>query len=95
ETAFNERGMPCHVNNLGPSLKIWLTDLEPSFDAYCNLDIRVLYLFLLAVNVEGILLSTPTQRSIFLSFAHTDEDIEMTIDAVNSSLDKYNFREVL
>ena len=41
EDAFSSRGIRCHVNNMGPSLKTLLTDFEPGFDAYCNLDKRV------------------------------------------------------
>ena len=95
ETAFRQRGIPCHVNNLGPSLKIFLTDSEPSFDIYCNLDTRPLYLFFLSVITEGVLLSAPSSGSIFVSFAHTDEDMQRIVDAVNSSLDKTKFEEVI
>lgn len=95
ETAFRKRGIPCHVNNLGPSLKIFLTDLEPSFEAYCHLDQRLRYLFFLSVITEGVLLSAPNSGSIFLSFAHTKEDLQNIIKAVNSSLDKNKFQEAL
>jgi len=95
EAAFKERGMRCHVNRLGPSLKIFLTDLEPSFEAYCKLDKTNLFLFLLSLVNEGVILSWPSSGSVFLSFAHTDEDIQTIIKAVNTSLDKYNWKEVL
>lgn len=91
ETAFKTRGIACHVNSFGPSLKIYLTDLKPSFDVYCGLDRRLLYLFFLSVITEGVLLSAPNMGSIFLSFAHTEEDLERIIGAVNSSLDKNKF----
>ncbi|GAI42844.1 unnamed protein product, partial [marine sediment metagenome] len=38
EMVFKQRGMPLHINMLGPSLKLYFTNLEPSFDVYCNLD---------------------------------------------------------
>lgn len=95
EGAFKERGLPCHVNNLGPSLKIWLTDLEPNFEKYCNLDRHVVYLFLLSLMPDGVFLSVPSSGSIFLSFAHTEEDMQRIISAVNSSLDEYKFEDVL
>lgn len=95
ESAFRKRDIPCNVNNLGPSLKIFLTDLEPSFDNYCNLDKRLLYLFFLSMLIDGVLLSAPNSGSIFLSFAHTEEDLERIIRGVNSVLDKNNFKDVL
>jgi len=91
ETAFKERGMGCHVNNLGPSLRIFLTDLAPSFDTYCDLDQSLLYLFFIGLINEGVLLSWPSAGNIFLSFVHTEEDLQEIINAVNSCLNKNNF----
>ncbi|MFX0194658.1 MAG: aspartate aminotransferase family protein [Candidatus Hodarchaeota archaeon] len=94
ELSFKERGIGCHVNQLGPSLKIFLTNLEPSFETYSKLDRSVLYLFFLSQINEGIILSWPSSGGIFLSFAHTDEDIEKIIEAVNISLENYKFEEI-
>jgi len=93
EIAFKKRGVPCHVNMLGPYLKTFLTDLEPSFEAYCDLDLRVPDLLFTSLIPEGIW--PYVRRSIFLSFAHTNEDIEKIIGAINTSFDKYKFQEVL
>lgn len=93
EMAFKKRGVPCHVNMLGPYLKTFLTDLEPNFEAYCDLDPRVPDLLFTSLIPEGIW--PYVRRSIFLSFAHTDEDIEKIIGAINNSFDKYKFQEVL
>jgi len=95
ETAFKERGIGCHVNYFGPSLKIYITDLEPSFETYCNLDRTILYLFFVSLINHGIILSWPSAGSIFLSFQHTDKDIEKTIEAVRESLNRNKFEEVL
>ena len=95
ETAFRERGIGCHVNSQGPALKVFLTDLEPSFDTYCNLDKATIYLFFLSLINEGVILASPPSGQTFLSFAHTEEDIQRILNAVNSSLDKYNWKEVL
>jgi len=95
ETAFREQGIGCHVNNFGPSLKLFITDLEPSFEAYCTLDKTILYLFFISLINEGVLLSWPSQGSIYLSFAHTEEDIQGVIGAVNTSLNKYSWKEVI
>ena len=95
ETTFRERGIGCHVNSQGPALKMFLTDLEPSFDTYCNLDKAALYLFFLSLINEGVVLASPSSGQTFLSFVHTEEDIRRIINAIGSSLDKYNWKEVL
>lgn len=95
EIAFKERRIGCQVNCLGASLKIFLTDLEPSFETYCKLDRMVLFLFFLSLINHGIILSWPSSGSIFLSFVHTDEDNEKIIEAVNLSLEKYRFEEAI
>jgi len=77
------------------SITIFLTDLEPSFEVYCKLDKTILSLFFLSVINEGVLLSSLLLGLVFLSFAHTEGDIQRTISAVNNSLDKYKFKEVL
>jgi len=94
EMAFKQREIPLHVNMLGPSLKLFFTDLEPSFDVYCSLDKSILQLFFVSLINEGVVLSWPSSGSVFLSFAHTDEDIERVISAVNCSLDKNAFGEI-
>jgi glutamate-1-semialdehyde aminotransferase len=72
-----------------------MSNLEPNFETFCKLDKRVTYLFFLSLIPEGVLLSWPSQGQTFLSFAHTEEDIKRVIGAVNSSLDKYKFEEVV
>jgi len=94
EIASKQKGIPIHVNRLGPSLKLFFTHLEPRFETYCNLDVTVPTLFWLSLAPEGIYLN-PALRSIFLSFVHTDKEIQSVIEAVNRVLDKYNFKEVL
>ena len=95
EEAFMQRKIPLHINMCGPSLKLFLTNLEPSFELYCGLDMTVLDLFYTSLIAEGIFLTNPALRSIYLSFAHTDEDVKKIINAVRNSLDKYNFKDVL
>ena len=95
EGAFKIRKIGCHVNYLGSSLKMFITDLEPSFEAYSKLDHTVRFLFFLSLVSQGILLSWPSVGSVFLSFVHTDRDMERIIEGVNMSLEKYKFEEVL
>ncbi len=93
EMAFKKRGVPCHINMLGPYLKVFFTDLEPSFEAYCKLDPTVPDLFFMSLIPQGIW--PYVRRSILLSFAHTDEDIKKIIGAFNNSFDEYKFEDVL
>jgi glutamate-1-semialdehyde 2,1-aminomutase len=95
EEAFKGRGIPLHINMCGSSLKLFLTNLEPSFEVYCGLDMTILDLFYISLMPEGIFLTNPALRSIFLSFAHTDKDVKTIINAVNNSLDNYRFTDVL
>jgi glutamate-1-semialdehyde 2,1-aminomutase len=95
EEAFAEKGVPVHVNICGPSLKLFLTNLEPSFELYSGLDMTVLDLFYISLMAEGIFLTNPSLRSIFLSFAHTDEDVKKIINSVSNSLGKYHLGDVL
>ncbi|MCY3752061.1 MAG: aminotransferase class III-fold pyridoxal phosphate-dependent enzyme [Gammaproteobacteria bacterium] len=89
--AFRTRDIPCHVNQLGPMLQIFLSAEEPAFENYIGLDPQVLSLFFLALINEGVILTLPTSGHIYLSFAHTYEDIEEIIEKVNLVLDKYDF----
>ena len=89
--AFQTRNIPCHVNQLGPMLQIFLCAEEPTFENYIGLDPAVLSLFFLALINEGVILTLPTSGHIYLSFAHTHEDIEEIIEKVNLVLDKYDF----
>ena len=89
--AFQTRNIPCHVNQLGPMLQIFLSAEEPSFENYIGLDPQVLSLFFLALINEGVILTLPTSGHIYLSFIHTREDIEEIIEKVNLVLDKYDF----
>lgn len=89
--AFQKRNIPCHVNQLGPMLQIFLSAEEPAFENYIALDPQILSLFFLALINEGVILTLPTSGHIYLSFAHTHEDIDEIIQKVNLVLDKYDF----
>ena len=89
--AFQTRNIPCHVNQLGPMLQIFLSAEKPTFENFINLDTEVLSLFFLALINEGVILTLPTSGHTYLSFAHTREDIDEIIRKVNLVLDKYDF----
>ena len=93
--AFRTRDIPCHVNQLGPMLQIFLSAEQPAFEHYIGLDPEVLSLFFLAMINEGVILTLPTSGHIYFSFAHTHEDIDEIIGKVNLVLDKYDFSSLL
>lgn len=94
-TTFRNRGIPFHANQLGPMLQLFLSDAEPGFATFSALDTRPLELFYLAMIGEGVLLSLPTSNHIYLSFAHTDEDITRILQAAAIVLDRHDFRALL
>ena len=93
--AFSSRGIPSHVNQLGPMLQIFLSDEEPGFERFATLDMEALPLFFLALINEGVILTLPTSNHIYLSFSHTTDDIRFIIEKVNLVLDKYDFRSLV
>lgn len=93
ESVLRGYGIPCHINMLGPCLKIYLTDLAPSFEVYSNLDNTLRDLFTLSLITQGIKV-IPKGGSIFLSFAHTEEDIQAIIDSAKRSVERYGFHEL-
>jgi glutamate-1-semialdehyde 2,1-aminomutase len=84
--AFRAREVPVHVNQLGSMLQLFVTSEPPGFERYSALDTRPLALFYLALINEGILLSLPTSNHIYLSFAHSDADVDATVDKVRAVL---------
>jgi len=95
EEAFKQRELPVHVNRLGSMMRLFITPLEPSFEVYSSLDTTLVELFCTSLMTEGIFLTNPSLRAIFLSFVHTEEDIQRIIDAVHESLDRFNFKEAI
>ncbi len=93
--AFLSREIPCHVNQLGPMLQLFLSAEEPGFERFSLLDTKALSFFFLALINEGVILTLPTSGHIYLSFVHTREDIDIIIDRANRVLNKYDFKSLL
>jgi glutamate-1-semialdehyde 2,1-aminomutase len=93
KAAFEARGMACHYNALGPMVRLFLT-AGPATYAHCaGLDPRPVNLFHLALLTEGVL-TLPGSNDFFLSFTHTDNDIQAMIEAAGRVLDRFDFRPV-
>jgi|GEM_PF-588254 glutamate-1-semialdehyde 2,1-aminomutase len=93
--AFAARGVPFHANQLGPMLQLFFSGETPGFERFARLPVGPLQLFYLALINEGVLLSLPTSNHIYLSFAHTNADIETVLAKVGTVLDRYDFREII
>ena len=93
--AFAARQVPFHANQHGPMLQLFLSDATPGFEAFARLPAGPLQLFYLALINEGVLLSLPTSNHIYLSFAHTEADIDTVLAATVRVLDRYDFRQIL
>lgn len=93
--AFAARGLPCHVNQLGPMLQLFLSDAKPDFATFSKLDPAPLALFYLALINEGVLLSLPTSNHVYLSFAHTRADVDFILEKVATVLDTHDFAPLL
>lgn len=93
--AFKGRSIPCHVNQLGPMLQLFLSDAEPRFESFSRIPPGPLALFYVALINEGVLLSLPTSNHIYLSFAHTESDVDRILGAVSTVLDTYDFGAVV
>jgi glutamate-1-semialdehyde 2,1-aminomutase len=92
--AFASAGLPHHVNQLGSMLQLFFSDRAPSFEAFAGLPAGPVALFYLAMINEGVLLSLPTSNHIYLSFAHSDADIESALAAARNVLATYDFAAI-
>ena len=88
EQVFAAHGIPCHANTLGPMVRLFLTQ-GPIDYAHCSrLPRAPIDLFRLALLTEGVL-TIPGSNDFFLSFAHTQADIDATLAAASHVLDRF------
>ena len=95
--AFTSRGIPMRVNIIGPSMKMYATDMadftyENVRDHY---DHTLTDLFIVGMINKGIYLTNPALRTIYFSFAHTNDDVDQMINAVGDTLDTYDFKSAV
>jgi glutamate-1-semialdehyde 2,1-aminomutase len=79
------RGRPTFVVNEGPMVDIWFTDREvSSYPDTWAADAQIAKRFRLGLMERGIW--APPGLKMFLSLAHSDEDIARTLEAADSSM---------
>ncbi|MFT6288119.1 MAG: glutamate-1-semialdehyde 2,1-aminomutase [Halieaceae bacterium] len=93
KAAFLQRGIGCHINQIGSMLQIFVSEEPPSFENYHALDMTVLSLFFQSLINEGVFLTVPSSDHIYLSFAHTAADIELILGKVDTVFNRYGFAE--
>jgi glutamate-1-semialdehyde 2,1-aminomutase len=93
KAAFAARGIACHYNALGPMVRLFLTNGPATYEHCAGLDPRPVNLFHLALLAEGVL-TLPGSNDFFLSFAHSDGDIQAMIETAGRVLDRFDFRPV-
>ncbi len=92
--AFAEHGIPCFANTLGPMVRLFLTDGPRDYVHCSRLPSRPINLFHLALLTEGVL-TLPGSNDFFLSFAHTDDDIDQVIAAARRALERFDIAALI
>jgi glutamate-1-semialdehyde 2,1-aminomutase len=90
QAAFAARGMALHVNQLGPIVRIFLIDGAASYARCSTINRKQLELFHLALLTEGVL-TIPGSNDFFLSFAHSEADIDVIVAAAIRVLARFDF----
>ena len=92
--AFAAHGIACHANQLGPMVRLFLTDGPATYEHCSRLDRRPINLFHLALLTEGVL-TIPGSNDFFLSFAHTASDVADIVAAARRVLSRYQFGSIV
>lgn len=94
KAVFAGRGIGCHFNQLGPIVRIFFTDGLANYDHCSRTNRKQLNLFHLALLTEGVL-TIPGSNDFFLSFAHSEADIDAIIAAAARVLERFDFASVM
>lgn len=87
---FRKKGRPALVQNVGPMLQVMFTD-QPAIRDYrdfCrHVDRAAFQKFVLSLFPLGIYASPSAALHSIVTLAHTDEDVDVTIDAASKALE--------
>jgi glutamate-1-semialdehyde 2,1-aminomutase len=82
-----ERGLPCTINRVGSMMCPFLTDQTVvNFETAKTSDLGLFRRYFAALSEEGINVAPSQFEGMFISGVHTDEDIELTIEAHRNAL---------
>lgn len=88
---FAEFDLPLRVNQRASMLQLFLTEQDPEFSKFYDLDQTLIDAFYLAMMTEGVVLSLPTSNHIYLSFEHGDTEVAAILNAARAVLGRYPF----
>lgn len=91
---FAAHGLALHANILGPIVRIFLIGGAADYDRVSVTNRKQLNLFHLALLTEGVL-TIPGSNDFFLSFAHSEADVDAIIAAAGRVLDRFDFGGVI
>jgi glutamate-1-semialdehyde 2,1-aminomutase len=84
---FEKKGIPCRLNRAGSMFTLFFTDREVSdFASAAGSDAKRFARYFRGMLSHGISLAPSQFEAAFLSFAHTAEDLEKTLDACEKTL---------
>lgn len=82
-----ERGLACTINRVGSMMCPFLTDQAvTNFETAKTSDLDLFRRYFAALSEEGINVAPSQFEGMFISGVHTDEDIELTIEAHRNAL---------
>jgi glutamate-1-semialdehyde 2,1-aminomutase len=86
EEIFARGSVPAHVVGLGPVLQVWFSDtpIHNYRDAERHADQEMFRRWWLGMIERGVLFHPGAYENLFVSFAHTNTDIDFTLDAARS-----------
>jgi glutamate-1-semialdehyde 2,1-aminomutase len=88
-TLFRQRGRPARINRAGSLFTLFFTDGDVTdYETALKADVAAYARWWRAMLAEGIYLAPSQFEAAFVSFAHTDEDLERTLSACVRALDK-------
>lgn len=85
--AAQETGIPCEVNQIGTMMTCFFTEGPvTNYDDVSKVNEARFVKYFREMTAQGILLPPSPFETMFMSAAHTDEDVERTIDAHRNAL---------
>ncbi|HOD28154.1 MAG TPA: glutamate-1-semialdehyde 2,1-aminomutase [Syntrophales bacterium] len=88
-TLFRQRGRPARINRAGSLFTPFFTDGDVTdYETALKADVAAYARWWRAMLAEGIYLAPSQFEAAFVSFAHTDEDLERTLAACARALDR-------
>ncbi len=83
---FDEARIPAQVTGEAPAFEVWFTDQEiTDFRSTLGADVAMHNRFTELLLDRGII---KAHEKFFVSLAHTDEDVEITLEAFASAIDE-------